>query len=266
MLDCAKVLRAERQPGDRVIARKPHIAFHGGVEAVAFPFADSLPALAAVAKARNARWLFFSWPEMQMRPKLGYLLDTSLAVPGLTVRHATPGRPAVLYRIGPEFGTLTPALTSPETLGYHYARSRLMVDSTDLRAWRYRGQVAFKWGRFPESQMATAHVLARTPDDTESLILYGETCLRTGDYAAASDAFDHAEMVLPGSMEARLGRGWARLMLRRPAEAAELWRPVIGVTRDPATLARMVELYQGLGDAQSAAEARAALARLTGRR
>jgi hypothetical protein len=266
VLECARVLRALRQPGDRVIARKPHIAFHGGVEAVAFPFADSLPALAAEAKARKVRWLFYSWPEIQLRPALGYLLDTSLAVPGLTVRHATAGRPAVLYEIGPEFGTMTPALTSPETLGYHRARGWLLVDSTDVRAWRARGRVAYAWARYPESRMALAHVLARNPDDAETLILYGETCLRTGDYAAASDAYDHAETLLPGSMEARLGRGWARLLNRQPAQAAELWRPVISATRDPATLARMVELYQGLGDAQSAAEARATLARLSGRR
>ena len=266
VLEVAKVLAAERQPGDRVIARKPHIAFHGGVEALSFPFVDSLPALAAAAKEHRARWLFFSWPELQLRPSLGYLLDTSLAVPGLTVRHATSGRPAVLYRIDPGFGTVTPALASPDTLAYHRARGWLLVDSTEVRSWRIRGRLAFKWGRFAEARSSLAHVLARFPDDGESLLLFGESCLRTGDFPAAGEAFDRAEVLLPGSLEARLGRGWARLMMRQPSEAAELWRPVIGLTRDPATLSRMIELYQAIGDAAAAAEARAALGRLVGER
>ena len=266
VLEVAKVLAAERRPGDRVIARKPHIAFHGGVEARSFPFVDSLPALAQAAKENGARWLFFSWPELQLRPSLGYLLDTSLAVPGLTVRHATAGRPAVLYRIDPGFGTLTPALTDPDTLAYHRARGWLLVDSTEVRSWRIRGRLAFKWGRFAEARTSLAHVLARFPDDGETLLLFGESCLRIGEFAAAAAAFDRAEGVLPGRVEARLGRGWARLMMQQPAEAAELWRPVIGVTRDPATLSRMIELYQAIGDAPAAAEARAALRRLAGER
>src|SRR5262249_33516779 len=181
VLESARVLRADARPGDRVIARKPHVAFHGGVEAVPFPFVDDLPALATYARERHARWLFFSWPELQLRPALGYLLDTSLVVPGLTVRSATPRRPPVLYPIGPAFGTLTPALQDPAQLLYHRALGTLLVDSTDVPSWRLRGRVAFQLGRYEEARVAMAKALARDPRSGEDWLVYGEACLRLQD-------------------------------------------------------------------------------------
>ena len=43
------------RPGDRVIARKAHIAFHSGVEPVPFPFVSTLPELAAYAVVAVAK-------------------------------------------------------------------------------------------------------------------------------------------------------------------------------------------------------------------
>jgi hypothetical protein len=260
VLESARVLRAAARPGDRVIARKPHIAFHAGIEAIAFPFVDSLAALASYAHERHARWLFFSWPEQELRPGLGYLLDTSLVVPGLTVRSATPGRPAVLYEIGPQFGTLTPELRDPALLTYHRAVGALLVDSTQVAWWRIRGRVAFQLGRYAETRASMAKALTADPRNVDDLLVYGEACLRLQDPASAAPAFDRAESLMPGNLTARIGRGWARLLLRQPREAAALWRPVVGVTRDSATLQRMIALYENLGDAQAAAEARASLA------
>jgi predicted Zn-dependent protease len=102
--------------------------------------------------------------------------------------------------------------------------------------------------------------LAADPRNIDDLLVYGEACLRLQDPASAAPAFDRAESLMPGNLNARIGRGWARLLLRQPQEAAALWRPVVGVTRDSATLQRMIALYEGLGDAQAAAEARASLA------
>src|SRR5207249_4287703 len=50
VLDCAKVLRQLRRPGDLVIARKGHIGYHGDVKAVGFPFVKTLPELARYAQ------------------------------------------------------------------------------------------------------------------------------------------------------------------------------------------------------------------------
>jgi len=49
-------------------------------------------------------------------------------------------------------------------------------------------------------------------------------------------------------------------MAGHPDEAAEAWRPVIGATTDPRIVEAMVRLYDGLGDAAAAREARAQLA------
>ena len=106
VLEIAETLRARKAPGDRVIARKPHVAFHAGVEAAPFPFADSLPDLARGVAREHARWLFVSWPEVETRPAFWHLLDTTGVVPGLTPRRVTRPHPAVLYEVGPGFGTV----------------------------------------------------------------------------------------------------------------------------------------------------------------
>ena len=80
VLDCAKTLRRLKAPGDRIIARKWHIAYHGGVDGIAFPFTNSLAELAAYARENRTRWLYFSWPEAETRPQYYYLLDTSAVV------------------------------------------------------------------------------------------------------------------------------------------------------------------------------------------
>jgi hypothetical protein len=66
-------------------------------------------------------------------------------------------------------------------------------------------------------------------------------------------------MLSPTNVEAQIGRGWASLMAERPHDAANQWRPVIGATRDPATLRQMALLYRMIGDAEAEARARAAL-------
>src|SRR5207249_4215030 len=85
-LGCAETLRRLARPGDRVIARKPNLAFHAGVTSVYFPPTDSLEVLARLARSSGARWLFVSAPEILLRPHTAYLLDTSTTLPGLVRR------------------------------------------------------------------------------------------------------------------------------------------------------------------------------------
>ncbi|TMQ70058.1 MAG: glycosyltransferase family 39 protein [Candidatus Eisenbacteria bacterium] len=140
VLDCSRTLRALARPGDKIICRKPHIAFHGGVEPVAFPFANDLAELARTARAQHARWLYFSWPEAEERPAFWYLLDTAAVVPGLTIRRATAPRPAVLYEIGPSFGTDPMWLANDTLRTWHVARAKLRVDAGDPHT-RTRGSI-----------------------------------------------------------------------------------------------------------------------------
>ncbi len=262
LLDAARTLRAEARPGDGVIARKPHIAYLGGVEALSFPFTKTLSELAAYARTKRARWLFFSWPEAETRPAYFFLLDTSGVVPGLTVRSASRGRPAVLYEIGPEFGP-PPAWLANDTLeAFHTARARLMVDPRDARGLYALGFIERTRGQLAEARAHLERAARARPGDLPTALLLGEVYLLSNDAARAVDAFQQALSLEPGNVAAQVGLGWAALAARRPADAARLWRGVIGLTRDHATLERMVDLYQSLGDPASAAEASAALARL----
>jgi hypothetical protein len=115
LLDCASTLRSLARHGDRVIARKPHLAWLAGLESVSFPAHDDLTSLAATARASGARWLYVSISEVMLRPKTAFLLDTTASVPGLTRRkvEVVPMRPpdalewprvGVLYEVGPELG------------------------------------------------------------------------------------------------------------------------------------------------------------------
>jgi hypothetical protein len=263
VLECARTLKAAARPGDRVIARKSHIAFHGGVEAVPFPFTKTLPELADYARARQARWLFFSWPEAEMRPDYAYLLDTSGVVPGLTARQATHGHPAILYEIGPGFGT-PPAWFANDTLrAMHIARARLLVDPRDVRALYTLGFIERTHGQYGEARTHLERAARARPNDIATALLLGEVYLSSNEPSRAADAYRQALSLDPSSVAAQIGLGWAALIDHRTSEAARAWRGLIGLTRDGATLQRMVELYHAMGDRAAETEARAALARLS---
>jgi tetratricopeptide (TPR) repeat protein len=261
-LDAARVLRSLARPGDRVIARKAHVAFHAGVEPVPFPFVGTLPELAEYARERHARWLYFSWPEGQTRPEFWYLLDTTAVVPGLTPRRVTAPHPGVLYEIGPGFGR-APAWAGNDTLtALHAARGQLAVDPSDPLALRTLGSVELARGRLAEARADYERAALRLPRDAALQLALGKVCVRLGDFAAGAAAFERAEALDPADADARIGRGWAVLLAGRPQEAAALWRPVVARTRDSDTLRRMIELYQALGDRESEARARAVLAQV----
>ena len=258
-LTAARTLRSLARPGDRVIARKGHVAFYAGVRSAPFPFVDSLPALAAYARAQGARWLYFSWPEAETRPDFWYLLDTSAVVPGLTARCFTTRHAAVLYEIGPAFGQ-APAWADNDTLMMlHLARGRSLVYRNELIQY---GRLAITVGRLAEGRQAYEDAAVLQPRNALLQVALGNVCVRLGDFAAGATAYERAERLDPSNPDPRIGHGWASLLAGRPQEAAELWRPVVALTRDSGTLRRMIELYQTLGDRAAEAEARATLARL----
>jgi tetratricopeptide (TPR) repeat protein len=263
VLDAAQTLRALARPGDRVIARKAHVAFYSGVESAPFPFVGTLPDLADYARAQGARWLYFSWPEAETRPEFWYLLDTTAVIPGLTPRRVTARHPAVLYEIGPDFGR-APAWAANDTLmRLHLARAHALVHPDE---WLPYGRAALAFGRLAQAREAFERAAVLQPRDAALQLAIGKVCVRLGDLAAGLAAFERAEALEPSNVDARIGRGWALLFAGRPQEAATAWRPVVALTRDSDTLRRMIELYQALGDRETEARARASLAQLEGGR
>ncbi|HVP14387.1 MAG TPA: tetratricopeptide repeat protein [Terriglobales bacterium] len=261
VLGAARTLRALARPGDRVIARKPHVAFHAGLDPAPFPFVRTLPELAAFARSQHARWLYFSWPEAETRQAFWYLLDTSAAVPGLTARAVTRPNPAVLYEIGPDFGREPAWLANDTLFTLHVARARVLVTRASAPMLIRYAETALAEGRPVDARAAYERAAELDPRNLDPLIALGKLCLRIGDTEAGAAAFRRAALLEPDDPNARTGLGWASYLAGRSREAADLWRPLVARTVDSATLAAMAEVYHAVGDREAEAEARAALAR-----
>jgi len=245
-----------------VIARKPHIAFHGGVAPVPFPFTTSLAQLADYARAERARWLYFSWPEAETRPQYFFLLDTSSVVPGLRPRKVTAPHPAVLYEIGPEFGAIPDWFANDTLHAWHNVYGQLLVDANNPKLLYDFGGLSQLLGRSDVARGALVRAARLDPRNPDIPLLLGSVLLDASEFDAAERAFERAEALNPDNLEARLGRGWATLLAGREQEAAALWRPVIAATTKRPVLESMIQLYARLGDHEAEARARAALAGL----
>ncbi len=264
VLPCADSLRAHMAPGDRVMARKPHVAAIAGAESAPLPFTTDLPGLAAAARQDGVRWIFISWPEAESRPQYGFLLDTAAVVPGLVVRARTGHHPAVLYEIGPGFGTL-PSWWANDTLRSMYnARSQLLIDGSNTGALFALGNIERVYGRYERARALLVRDAALEPKNLRLFLMLGDVALRLDDADLAAQSFEHAMLIDPSSAQARFGRGWASRIAGRDAEAASWWRPLIELARDAATLQEMVEVFHATGDREAESAARAALAKRGG--
>jgi tetratricopeptide (TPR) repeat protein len=255
VIEAARVLRAAAAPGDAVIARKPHLAYHARLAAVPFPFTNTIPELADYARAHHARWLFISWPEVETRPDYWQLLDTTGVMPGLKPIHVTAPHPSVIYEIGPDFGKL-PAWFDNDTLrSFHTARAQLMVNPHTYEALFALGNLYRCWGQPDSARRYLETALQVQPNNTHSMLLLAEIAIGQHQLPAAEDYFERVLRLKAGSVDAIIGLGWVALLNGRIEEAAQTWRPVIRYTEDPTTVKRMVDLYHLRGDREAEAEA-----------
>jgi hypothetical protein len=256
----ARTVAPLARPGDRVLARKPHFAWHAGLEPVAFPFTDSLPQLAAQVHRDRVRWLWFSWAEGELRPDFWWLLDTTAVVPGLTLRGSYVRHPAALYEVGPEFGVVPAWLRDTVETAVRRARGLARVDTTNLNL---RVLVAL-WerdqGRWAESQAWLERALRIRPGDSQLVLLHGDNLRRMGRLDEAERELQALAQAAPDWPPARVALGEVLFEQGRVADAGAMWRPVVTQTSDPATLRRMTQLFEQLGDAAAAAQARARIA------
>ncbi len=262
VLSAAKSVKSLVRPGEYVLARKPHFAYHAGLKPLAFPFVDTLPELAAYAREHGVRWLYFSWPEAELRPSFRYLLDTTSAVPGLTVRAATAHNPAVVYEIGPGFGA-EPTWAGNDTLrAVHAARAMASINDTDVQSRLMLALYARENRLWGEAEPWLEQAVAIAPRDPLVQSLLADNFTQLGEYGASEVAWHKVEALTPGDPAVRLGRGANALLEGRLQLAAQLWRPVVSASRDPVTLRRMLELFTQAGDPMALAEVRARMAEL----
>ncbi len=248
VLDAARQVRPYVQPGEKVLARKPHFAWYAGLTPAPLPLADSLAHWGQAARREGARWLYFSWPEAELRPRFEWLLDSTSAAPGLTVRAATARWPALVYEIGPRFGE-EPAWVANDTLvAVHRARARVLVNHVAVEPRVFLAMHELSLGNFRGAQGHIDELLRLAPFDPEVLLMAADTRLQLADPAGALEYYARLDAVRPGTVEAQLGRGWAAALQGDEAVAARLWAPVVGATSDPNTLRRMGVAFARTGD------------------
>ena len=262
--DAALQMKPYVTPGEPVLARKPHFAWYAGLTPLTLPLSDTLSQWGDAARRMKARWLYFSWPEAEMRPAFEWLLDSTSAAPGLRVRAATAHWPALVYEIGPEFGQ-EPAWIGNDTLvAVHRARARVLTNDRNVEARAFLAMHEFSLGHHDAAQGYIDQLLVLGPKDLEILILAAENRLQLQDPDGALSYYERADRLRPGTAEVRIGRGWVAAMKGDDAGAARYWAPVVGASTDPVTLQRMMLTFARVGDAQRVNEAREALRALNG--
>jgi tetratricopeptide (TPR) repeat protein len=203
------------------------------------PLADSLSEWGEAARREGARWLYFSWPEAELRPRFEWLLDSTSAAPGLTVRAATARWPALVYEIGAGFGG-DPAWMANDTLiAVHRARARTLYDERAREPRAFLAMHELSVGNHDAAQVYLDQLLQLSPADPDVLVMAADNRLAMQDPAGALEYYARLDAVRPGTAEAQVGRGWAAAMQGDEAGAARLWAPVVGATDDPNTLRRM---------------------------
>ena len=248
VLECAATLRELKRPGDRLMARKWHVAYHAGVEGLPIPFADSLPDLARYAHENRVRWLYFSWPEAETRPRFYHLLDTTGVVPGLTPRRVTLPHPAVLYEIGPEFGRVPSWFSNDTIKALHTLRARLMVEGDQPKMLLAYAQLQRSRGELAEARAAALRAASTAPRDAEVLAMAAGILLSQNDGRTALRLLQRAASITPGDTRIQIGIGLAHLATGAEREAAAVWRPLIEACDDRVILQQMAQVFHDQGD------------------
>ncbi len=89
----------ENRQGEKIAARKPHVAYYLGLEFYYMPLVDSYDELINILRKDHVDYLFFSNIEAANRRKIEKLLNPENTHPGLKVLYSFDNPPAVLYKI-----------------------------------------------------------------------------------------------------------------------------------------------------------------------
>jgi tetratricopeptide (TPR) repeat protein len=266
VLPAGKALRELGHPGARVMARKPHIGYYSGMEQVPFANVNSFAELASYCRANHVDYIYFSWPEADLRPQFSYLLDTSGHVPGLTVVREMQKHPAVVYHIEEGFGQEPAWLANDELRKLHEARAEVLIHEDE--AWQAHLTLALAAGRSGQYEEAISHleaVIRWRPSLVRAHILLGEAHLKLMHFDRSERCFRQALQRDPRSVDAQLGIGWVKLQRGELRAAGEAWRPVISQTKDQPTLEEMRRLFSRTGDAAAVQAVNDALAAIGAR-
>lgn len=196
----AAVLRADvgkEAASFKLLARKPHLAFHSGVTHVPFPIVGTLGELAEFCRANGVGYVWFSAPEADMRPEFAFLLDREADVPGLTPLEFRSDRPARLYRIGERFGE-APAWMGVDSL--RTLRVSRSLESVGAPQWRVAlvcGLFAMREGDAPAALRHFEALIRMRPDFAQGYVLAAQALRTIGRPDLAEGAFQRAVQLDP---------------------------------------------------------------------
>jgi tetratricopeptide (TPR) repeat protein len=263
VIAAGRALARDSKPGDRVLSRKGQIGYHSGREVVPFPRLPTLAALGDYCRREDAGYLYYSWYEAQIRPEFAYFLDTTAAIPGLSMLFHSRVNPSVLYRVGPDFGSAPEWIANRDQLHLHLARARVQYLSAAEAAASHvlLASHALDGGDPGAALGHLGEAMKGGPLSQKAWRLEGEALRATGRPQQAIGAYERAVVMDPSDTLARLGLGWAQLGTGNSALAARAWRQAIGPRVDTFTLREMVRIYDQRGDRAAATAARAELAR-----
>lgn len=253
VVPAGRAIAAVAHPGDRVLSRKGHVGYYASLETVSFPRVATLEELGDHARRAGADFLYYSWYECFIRPEFAYLLDSTAAVPGLTRVYASDANPAVAFRIGPELGRPPAWMSDSTQLAVHRSRALVRV-LPPAEAWSDHIVLAVDAAARDRWDEVLRHGRAATraaPDSGLGWTVVGDALRRLRRFEQSREAYGRALSLDPNDADARLGLGWVELLSGHSARAAEVWRPVAGVTRDGRALAAMARVFEKTGDRQS---------------
>jgi tetratricopeptide (TPR) repeat protein len=214
------VLRAIGSPGEKVMARKPHVAYYAGMDHVPMPSVNTIVELIESARAGGADYLFFSGLEANLRRQFLVLSDSAMVLPGLRLveyRDLNPRQFFALYRVTDEPVTAA-AVQAP------------VIASLE----RY---------------------LERNPDDHYAHSYVSGHMLQMGRYEEALQHLEEAERLQPGGAEVARFRSMALFALGRREESAAVCEAVIAAGNPhPWFRAQLAQIRLGQGRLDEARE------------
>ena len=246
------VLRRIGRPGQRVMARKPHVAYFAGMEYVPLPFQDTFTDFLAAVGESRADYLFISGIEATLDPQLGVLADSGVALPALRpIAHGAVDstRFFSLYRVVPTITTVAEVEDSLLVAIRRFAARR------PGQAWpqTYLGGHLVTMGRYREA-LAPLDLSERLdPKDSRVARFQAIAHAELLEYEPAAAACERA-IQLGGAGDWEMAYlGHIRLMQGRPGEARDLLRQ--GVAAAPTNTQYLSEYLQACARSGAWAEA-----------
>lgn len=220
-----EILRGVGAQTQRVMARKPHAAFHAGMQYVPIPYAEALADFLAEATRARADYLVVSATETGLVPQLSVLVDPGVSLPGLVpIAHRVLGENhyLALYRFDPagapravfedsllgairRFAARRPGQAFAQaylggqlvTMGRHREALEPLglaerLDPRDALTARFQAVAHFGLGEFEPAAAACERALALVPTGSWEQGYLGEIRLRQGRFGEARDRLRQA--------------------------------------------------------------------------